>query len=275
MADQILPEQKLISKQEARALGLKRWFNGKPCKAGHITERWVNPSCCCECVRLRNLAHSRSHKEYFKAQATQYAQDNPAKVAAAKKRYAAKHAEKIAKLRRRQASKQHEEKYPTDPVFRARKNAASKRWAEQNRERNKAHKRAWRERNRQVENAKALERLRADPDKTKATRAAQKAMRASAVGRFTAEDVQALLERQSYRCAAPHCRIDVLHDFHCDHVIPLSRGGTNSPDNIQILCPKCNLTKNDRTMDEWEAARAADKERSKTVRPYRIDDRPY
>ena len=275
MADPILPERKLISKQEARDLGLKRWFNGKTCKAGHITERWVNPSCCCECVRLRNLAHSRSHKEYFKAQAAKWQKANPEKVRAAKKRYAEKNAESEARRKRALALKQHHEKYQSDPAFRARKNAATKRWAEQNHERNTAHKRAWRERNRKAENAKALERLRADPDKTKATRAAQKAMRKAAIGRFTAEDVQVLLERQGYRCAAPHCRIDVLHDFHCDHVLPLSRGGTNSSDNIQILCPTCNLTKNDRTMEEWEATRMADEERSKTLRPYRIDDRPY
>ena len=199
----------------------------------------------------------------------------PEKRNATRKRYVDKDPEREAKRKRALALKQHHEKYQSDPAFRARKNAATKRWAEQNHERNTAHKRAWRERNRQVENAKALERLRADPDKTKATRAAQKAMRKAAIGRFTAEDVQTLLERQGYRCAAPHCRIDVLHDFHCDHVLPLSRGGTNSPDNIQILCPTCNLTKNDRTMEEWEATRVADEERSKTLRPYRIDDRPY
>ena len=80
-----------------------------------------------------------------------------------------------------------------------------------------------------------------------------------------------LLEQQSYRCAAPHCRIDVLHAFHCDHILPLSRGGSNTVDNLQILCPTCNLSKNDRTMEEWAVARAAIEERARTVRPYRID----
>ena len=262
---------KLISRQEATDLGLKRYFTGNPCKAGHISERWIKPDCCYECMRLRNLAYSRSHKEYFKAQATKWQKDNPEKRRASLKRYAEKHAEKEAKRKRALALKQHHEKYQTDPAFRVRKNAATKRWAEQNHERNTAHKRAWRERNRKAERVKALERLRADPDKTKAARAANKAMRAAAIGRFTAKDVQTILERQSYRCAAPHCRIDVLHAFHCDHILPLARGGTNSADNIQILCPACNLSKNDRTMEEWQTARAADEERTATLRPYRID----
>jgi 5-methylcytosine-specific restriction endonuclease McrA len=261
----------LISKQEARALGHKRWFNGIPCKAGHITERWVTPSCCCECMRLRNLVYSRANPEYFKEQRDRWAKANPEKAKAIQKRYTERHAEKVAEKNRRWASKQHRENYQTDPVFRARKNAATKLWAEQNHERNTAHKRAWAERNRKVESDKALARRRADPDKVKAASAANKAMRKAAIGRFNADDIQMLLEQQSYRCAAPHCRIDVLRDFHCDHILPLSRGGTNSPDNIQILCSACNLTKNDRTMEEWQAARDARQARDASVRPYRID----
>jgi hypothetical protein len=59
-----------------------------------------------------------------------------------------------------------------------------------------------------------------------------------------------LLERQEYRCAAPHCRADILRAFHCDHITPLSRGGSNLPENIQILCPACNMAKGARTMEE-------------------------
>jgi 5-methylcytosine-specific restriction endonuclease McrA len=224
-------------------------------------------------MRLRNLAYSRANPEYFKAQSTRWAKANPEKVKAKQERYVKRNAEKIAEKARRAALRQHHEKYQTDPAYRARKNAATKRWAEQNYERNKAHKRAWAERNRQTEREKALERRLADPDKAKADRAANKTMRKAAIGRFTAEDVQALLEQQSYRCAAPHCRVDVLHDFHCDHIQPLSRGGTNSSDNIQILCPTCNLTKNDRTMEEWRVAREAQQSRDASVRPYRIDGR--
>jgi HNH endonuclease len=33
------------------------------------------------------------------------------------------------------------------------------------------------------------------------------------------------------------------HELHFDHVIPLSRGGTNSVANIQLLCGVCNRAK--------------------------------
>jgi hypothetical protein len=36
-----------------------------------------------------------------------------------------------------------------------------------------------------------------------------------------------------------------------DHVIPLSRGGTNQPRNLVLACTMCNHGKGERTMAEW------------------------
>jgi len=35
------------------------------------------------------------------------------------------------------------------------------------------------------------------------------------------------------------CQLD-KYDFHIDHVVPRSRGGLDTPDNLQLLCPDCN-----------------------------------
>ena len=43
-----------------------------------------------------------------------------------------------------------------------------------------------------------------------------------------------------------------------DHVLPKSRGGTDHPDNLQLLCSGCNRSKGGGTMAEWRAARGAD-----------------
>lgn len=38
---------------------------------------------------------------------------------------------------------------------------------------------------------------------------------------------------------------------HIDHVVPLSREGRHSIENLCASCPKCNLTKNDTPLQNW------------------------
>lgn len=68
-----------------------------------------------------------------------------------------------------------------------------------------------------------------------------KARRRAAVGTFTKADVEFLMRHQRGECAM--CAKNIKAGFHVDHIIPLSRGGSNWCGNIQLLCPPCNLTK--------------------------------
>jgi 5-methylcytosine-specific restriction endonuclease McrA len=36
-----------------------------------------------------------------------------------------------------------------------------------------------------------------------------------------------------------------------DHIIPISRGGPTTPENLVPACPRCNLSKSDKTVSEW------------------------
>jgi hypothetical protein len=77
-----------------------------------------------------------------------------------------------------------------------------------------------------------------------------KALNRGALGWSTAKQDQARFDFYGGLCA--YCGRDLAHGFHWDHVIPLIRGGTNWPANLRPACPKCNASKRDKPLSEWQ-----------------------
>lgn len=60
------------------------------------------------------------------------------------------------------------------------------------------------------------------------------------------------LRLQRGRCANCYEKVGVNRKkYHVDHIVPLSRGGSNDPTNLQILCVECNLRKSAKDPIEW------------------------
>lgn len=97
------------------------------------------------------------------------------------------------------------------------------RWTEENYER-------WRERQRRAYNSAR--------GKEKGTK-----------GFYTIDDIIVIRERQMDQCV--YCRNKLKNRGHLDHKIPLSKGGSNWPDNLQLLCGSCNRKKSARTHEEY------------------------
>ncbi|MFI5331164.1 MAG: HNH endonuclease [Desulfobaccales bacterium] len=57
-----------------------------------------------------------------------------------------------------------------------------------------------------------------------------------------------ILERDNYKCQI--CGREINSETaQIDHIIPLSKGGTDEPANMQTVCPKCNMIKADKIID--------------------------
>ena len=83
---------------------------------------------------------------------------------------------------------------------------------------------------------------KANPDKRADMQATRRARKADAF--IEAIDRQIVFARDQGACGI--CRIEVEPaNWHLDHVIPLSKGGLHSYDNVQVSHPSCNLRKSD------------------------------
>lgn len=161
---------------------------------------------------------------------SQYYQDNRFEILAKEK---AQHAENPGPARER--AKQ----WYADNKERAKKRIAE--WAKANPERVLAYKKkytlekqpAWRKANR---------------DKGLAQQARRRARKAS-VPTGPKPTLKELLEMQNGKCA--YCETKTPSIWHIDHVIPISRGGPDTADNVVAACASCNTSKGSKDVDVW------------------------
>lgn len=69
-------------------------------------------------------------------------------------------------------------------------------------------------------------------------------------GTVTLQYEHQLFESQHGLCA--YCKADLsITGKHLDHIIPLSRGGLHTANNVHWTCPTCNMSKGDSLESEW------------------------
>lgn len=110
------------------------------------------------------------------------------------------------------------------------RNAKSKEWRKLNPERAKNNIIKWCEKNKNI--------MHIYYTKSNHNR---RARLKSCNGKVSLDIIDKLLKLQNGRCACCGKKLD--GKYHLDHIIPLTLGGTNTDDNVQLLLPKCNLRK--------------------------------
>lgn len=94
---------------------------------------------------------------------------------------------------------------------------------------------------------------RANPASVKQATQNRRARELAAPGSFTRSDLESIYAAQNGLCA--YCEAPLSGGYTVDHVIPLSRGGSNWPGNLACACAFCNTSKGVKTPEEFAVYR--------------------
>ena len=216
-----------ISLTAAKQAGLVRYFTGKPCRNGHIAERYVAQSACVVCARDKardqyrqlDTAARSSYYDNRKAHVSQWKVTHPERARELNARSSAD-----AKQRNPDYFKQYYAKNQE------RRRSDARAWYRANSEHHITVVNKYRERN--------PERMRAIGRKNAANRRARKLAQFVEV-----VDPRVVFQRANGLCGICRGPVDPASRWEVDHVMPLVRGGTHSYDNVQLAHRSCNRRK--------------------------------
>lgn len=89
-----------------------------------------------------------------------------------------------------------------------------------------------------------------NPDRITASSHRRRARKQNNGGDYTRNDIRVQFKTQKGRCW--WCQDELVEgNTHIDHRIPISRGGSNAPENLCLSCKHCNLSKGSKLPHEW------------------------
>ena len=96
----------IITLKSAIEKGLPRYFTGKPCKRGHLSERYVKGYHCVECGKERSKEWIKNNPEKRSASLREYVERNKAAVTAKNNRWWKNNPHKYDEYRAKQTPEQ-------------------------------------------------------------------------------------------------------------------------------------------------------------------------
>jgi len=182
---------------------------------------------CKPCVSAISAKRREANKEKLRAQWAAWRDANRERIAANGKRYNLENKDKVTEYRKKYYVENKESILAVGAKYRA-----------DNPEAQKARNARW---------------AKANPEKCAAKTRRRRALKMAAEGTHTRQDIDKLFLLQKGKCAS--CTIKLIKSgkniYHVDHIMPLTKGGGDGPDNLQLLCPGCNIKKNAKDPLDW------------------------
>ena len=193
----------------------KQFKKIKVCKCGFKGEESKfrkNRNICKKCVAEYGKKYREEHKEEFRVYKRKFKKTKKGKLA--EKRYVNSHKEQINKRNR--------ELYKENPISDKKRKASIHKY-------------------RQTDKYKIIH---------KQSDSNRYALRKGANGKFTLKEFYSLLKSKfDNKCNICSCEFNKDNIATIDHIIPLTKNGSNNIENIQPLCKSCNSRKFNKLLD--------------------------
>lgn len=244
----------IISKETAKTLLMKRYFQAEKCSRGHICERYVNKDICFDCNKQRckqreskivaakyhsamnewlklgrekKFLHIMSADSADSVSSRFYMSYRPCVNGHWSERRTSNHlcVECGVEAQKTDQAKQYQRDYAKrnhDKVL-----SYYEKYRNVHRDRRNANNAKWADKN--------IDQVRASRKNTGHKRRCQKS------SGLTTKDLKSWQDQQKKVCY--WCNRSCKKAFHIDHYVPLSKGGEHKLENLVIACPKCNLNK--------------------------------
>lgn len=224
----------IITRKEALAKGLRRFFSGRPCRRGHIAEQYVSTWRCIECMREDNISDIYRSRRNAKRSTPEGK--------------AARHEEAI---KRRDIDREYRrDRYNNDPEFKERRQISAATYektekGKQKRKGNKARRRTRPEvKEQESVYGKGYRATERGKEVHRASQARRNARQYGNGGDISVDDIERLkqLQKKCYLCGK---RFTKTLPPTIEHIIPLAKGGAHDITNIMLACGPCNSSKGD------------------------------